>query len=142
MRERNGTLDTAMQQVRHFLDRAAGLSTVEATRLSREGKRVRGRLAKDLDESFLSAVSSGAWGAEHRSAAREIRAESRAQAAKLVPWPRRGAAAAVLEDAALVVLSEADPQHPLSEELCQRLAGPWERATGSPVRPAAGLPSS
>jgi hypothetical protein len=44
MRKRNDTLDTAMQQVRRFLDRTAGLSPVEAARLSREGKRVRGRL--------------------------------------------------------------------------------------------------
>ncbi len=94
------------------------------------------RLARTTDPDFLHAVSEGAWSRAHHDAARDIRTEARARAAALVPWPRRRAVADALEGAALVVLSEADPRRPLSDRLCTQLAGPWERTTGMPLRPA------
>ncbi len=129
-------LRPARQLVHDFFDQVPRLSSDDVAVLRREHRKAGGRLARTTDPDFLHAVSAGVWSRAHHDAARDIRAEARARAATLVPWPRRGAVADALEDAALVVLSEADPQRPLSDRLCARLAGPWERATGRQLRPA------
>lgn len=127
-------MSPGLDAVREFLDRSRQLRPDELTRLRQEAKHTRSRVARQLDPALLSAVTTGDWGAPQRVVLREIRAEARARARDLVPWPRRAALARVLEDAALVVLNEADPQHPLPEQLCRQLAEPWERATRQSVR--------
>jgi predicted phage gp36 major capsid-like protein len=118
--------DSAMACVRAFFDSASALTREEATALSREYRRRRqGNLHTDQD--FLAAVTQGSWGPAHDGAARQIRAQARARAAVLVPWPRRGALAGALEAAALAVLSQADEGHPLPDALCARLTAPCQK---------------
>jgi hypothetical protein len=114
-----------MASVRAFFDSASSLTREEATALSREFRRLRQRNLH-TDQDFLAAVTQGSWGAAHDAAARQIRAQARARAAVLVPWPRRTALAGALEAAALAVLSQADDRHPLPEALCARLTAPYQ----------------
>lgn len=119
-------------EVDEFFVAAGRLGPREVTALRRERRRNGGsRLTTHQD--FLRAVADGTWGSPHSAAARQIRARARAQAAGLAPWPRRASLARVLEDAALAVLSEADPQRPLSDELCGRLREPWQRVIGDSI---------
>ncbi|MCY7364220.1 MAG: hypothetical protein LH469_02715 [Frankiaceae bacterium] len=121
-------LEPALQRVREFFAAAEDLTPDQLVALSREQRRTKSRLSTDPD--FLQAVCAGSWSPVHADAARLIRAEARSRAAALVAWPRRAALATALEETALVVLNEADPNHPLQETLCARLRGPWDRAVG------------
>lgn len=131
-------LELGRRRVREFFVATEGLSADELAALGREQRRKSSRL--HTDPEFLQAVSAGAWSAAHDAVARQIRSEARARAEALVPWPRRAALATTLEETALVVLNEADPDHPLPPGLCARLRSPWDRAVGRLLpaqRPAA-----
>ena len=75
----------------------------------------------------------------HETLACEVKNTARALADRLAPFGRRRRVARVLEDAALAVLSEADPVGSLPSSLRDRLAAPWTEAVGiGPVLIAAG----
>lgn len=125
--------EAALASVRDFFAGTAAMSRAEAVALSREFRRAGGRPNLHTDHDFLVAVTRGSWGAGHNGAARQIRAQARAQAAALVSWPRRAALAGALEAAALAVLSGADTRQPLPPTLCARLTAPYERTIGALV---------
>lgn len=89
------------------------------------------RLAVEVDPDFLTAVASGRWTPVHEALASGLHDSARAAARQLVPIGRRKLLTTVLEDAALVVLADADPCAPLPHALRQRLAAPWVEAMGS-----------
>jgi hypothetical protein len=126
--------EAAMASVRAFFDSTNQLTREQATALSRQYRRTRPQNLH-TDQDFLAAVTQGSWGPAHDGAARQIRAQARARAAVLVPWPRRAALAAALEAAALAVLSQADADHPLPEALCARLTAPYEQVREGLVSP-------
>lgn len=88
------------------------------------------RRALELDPDFLDAVASGRWTAQHDDLAHEVHENARSAAGDLTGLLHRRALTAVIEDAALVVLSDCDPVPVLCPELRRRLAGPWLYATG------------
>ena len=128
MTDTQDTADVARDAAHAFLKGMTQLTRADVDRLAATSRSAR-RTSLDVDASFLNAVASGAWGPEHTEMAREIREAAREQA-RTLPWHRRSRVAQALADAALVVLSNEDPRHPLPEDLCRRLAAPWETATG------------
>lgn len=125
--------EAALASVRKFFAGTETMTHAEAVILSREFRRSGRRPNLHTDADFLTAVTRGSWGPGHSGAARQIRSQSRAQAAVLVSWPRRAALAGALEAAALAVLSEADERRPLPENLCARLTAPYQRTLGGLV---------
>ena len=130
----------AGQRVRQFFAFVSSLPPAQVSALSQlpRGRAVT-RLGLGVDPAYLTAVASGAWTQVHESLACEVKNSARAVADRLAPFGRRRRMARVLEDAALAVLSEADPAGSLPSSLRDRLAAPWTEAVGiCPVLIAAG----
>ena len=130
----------AGQRVRQFFAVVSSLPPAQVSALSQlpRGRAVT-RLALEVDPAYLTAVASGAWTQVHESLACEVKNSARAVADRLAPFGRRRRMARVLEDAALAVLSEADPAGSLPSSLQDRLAAPFMEAVGiCPVLIAAG----
>lgn len=87
-------------------------------------------LAFSLHPDRLDAVSAGRWTRRHDQLAVLAHERARQCAARLAPFGARRRLRAVLEDAALVVLSDSCRQPVLPASLRLRLEAPWRTALG------------
>lgn len=122
--------DGAVRHLNDFFTSAAAVSPTQVRALRRCGRVARGQVRLQLDPGFLDAVARGAWSPAHDALGRDLRQRAREVARHLVAFRGRRAVATALENAALAVLSDADPAHPLPAPLRARLVLPWITATG------------
>lgn len=122
----------ATERLRGFFCEAAGLTDEQVRRLRQIPRgRTTTRLAFEVDPGRLDAVSAGRWTRGHDLLAAEAQRGARACAARLAPLGRRGHLATVLENAALVVMTDTHGEATLSPALRERLAAPWIEVTGT-----------
>ena len=89
------------------------------------------RLTFDLHPDRLRAVSEGRWTRGHDLLAAEAQRRARAISRHLAPMSKRGALARVLENAALVSITDSHPDTVLPAELRACLLGPWAQVTSA-----------
>lgn len=121
----------ATERLRAFFCQADGLPQ-EQVRLLRQVPRGRTttHLAFEVHPDRLHAVSAGRWTRGCDVLAAEAQRSARACAARLAPLGRRGHLATVLENAALVVITDTHADTALSPALRARLAAPWTEVVG------------
>lgn len=126
------TMILANERLRGFFCEAAGLSTEQVRRLRQVPRaRTTTHLAFEVHPDRLDAVSAGRWTRGHDLLAAEAQRSARACAARLAPLGRRGHVATVLENAALVVITDTHVDTTLPPALRARLAAPWIEVTGA-----------
>ncbi len=122
----------AGERLDEFFDEVAALSSDQVRRLRQVPRaRITNHLALELHPDRLEAVSAGRWTRGHDFLAADARRRARTAACHLAPLGRRGVLAKVLENAAMVVVTDTHPETVLSHELRARLVAPWEHATGA-----------